>query len=486
MWLTFALFGLLFLSITTKVHGFPCDFADSININDGELQSNNSIIFNGIEYPPNQYFRHIDGIERELRGCICNIRNCIRLCCPHGSFTISMKKEEVKCEQNEKARNFQAEVSDENGQTKIQNLDQHFGYVDRICKVHYRPEPEDFIITHTGDVLAENQTYNHREYCIKISSNETKGIYLEAKICLPNDEIKDPSPMLASFSYLPYVLYTSIPCIVVTYIIYFGISELRNLHGRYFLCYLFCMMLMYILLAFEQLTRKFHVDTVTRKKRASMLYFATFSAFLWLNVISFDLWSSFRSTIRVKPYSERKKFILYGVYAFGGSLLVNIVGHTMDAIDGLPDYLKPGIGKTSLHLKENFTSRLIYYYGPLCIIFIVNLVFTILTALKIYQIRLDLKKMTLQVKRNELRKGLQHQKNSYLLYVRLFIVTEVIWIADAVWFLSNNNLVLSVMDILYCAQGIIIFVLFVLNIRVLRLIKKSWKTYSPVIATTSN
>ncbi|XP_055326296.1 G-protein coupled receptor Mth2-like [Sitodiplosis mosellana] len=478
MWLTFGLFGLLFSSIITIVHGSPCDFVDSININDGELQSNNSIVFNGIEYPPNQYFshtvNHTDGSEGVgLRGCICNIRKCIRLCCPHGSFTISMKKEEVKCEQNEKARNLQTEVRDENGQTKIQNLDQHFGYVDRICNWYYTPEPEDFVITHTGDVLAENQTYNHREYCIKVSSNETKGIYLEAKICLPNDEIKDPPPVPASFSYLPYVLFTSIPFLIVTFLVYICISELRNLHGKCFLCYLVCLMAMYILQALEQLNGTDYVDETMRKIRATLLYFATFSAFLWLNVISFDLWSSFR----VEPNSERKRFILYSLYAFGGSLLVNIVGHVMDAIDGLPDYLQPGIGTDSLFLKENFTSRIIFYYGPLCIIVTVNLLFTILTAMKIFEIQWDLKKMTLQVKRNELEKGVKHQTDSYLLYIRLFIVTGVTWIAEAVWFLANNDLVFSAMDIINCAQGILIFVLFVLTPRVFRLIKKSWQTY---------
>ncbi|XP_055309713.1 G-protein coupled receptor Mth2-like [Sitodiplosis mosellana] len=474
---TFAFIGLIFLSISKIVHGLPCDFADSIKINDGELQSNKSIIFNGIEYPPNQYFNHTvnntDGSKGvELRGCICNIRKCIRLCCPHGSFTISMIMKEVKCQQNEKARNFQAEVSDENGQTKIQNLDQHFGYVDRICNWHYTPEPEGFVITHTGDILADNTTLNHREYCIKVSSNETKGIYLEAKICLPDDEIKDPPPVPASFSYLPYVLFASIPCIIVTFLVYICISELRNLHGKCFVCYLVCLMVMYILLALEQLNGTDYVDKTICKVQATLLYFATFSAFLWLNVISFDLWSSFRSTIRIKSNSEIKQFILYSLYAFGVSLLVNIVAHVMDAIKGLPNYLQPGIGTDSLFLKENVTSRIIFYYGPLCIIVTVNIMLTILTALKIFQVQWDVKKMTLQVKRNELRKGLKQEKDSYMLYVRLFIVTGVTWIAEAIFFLANNNLVFSAMDIINCAQGILIFVLFVLKPRVLCLIKK--------------
>lgn len=58
--------------------------------------------------------------------------------------------------------------------------------------------------------------------------------------------------------------------------------------------------------------------------------------------------------------------------------------------------------------------------------------------------------------------------------MRLFIVTGVTWIAQAIWFLANNDAIFSLMDILNCAQGLLIFVLFVLKRRVLRLIKKKF------------
>lgn len=58
-----------------------------------------------------------------------------------------------------------------------------------------------------------------------------------------------------------------------------------------------------------------------------------------------------RSTVRIRPLSETKQLILYSLYAFGGSLLLNIVAHAMDSIDGLPDYLQPGMGIETLFLK---------------------------------------------------------------------------------------------------------------------------------------
>lgn len=67
----------------------PCDFSDSINITDGILYSNNSIIFDDLEFPLGQYVKldHtlVNGIAPVTvtpytRGCICNRMPCIRLC----------------------------------------------------------------------------------------------------------------------------------------------------------------------------------------------------------------------------------------------------------------------------------------------------------------------------------------------------------------------------------------------------------------------
>lgn len=90
------------------------------------------------------------------------------------------------------------------------------------------------------------------------------------------------------------VRFTSIPFLIATFLVYIGISELRNLHGKCFLCYLVCLTLMYTLSAFAALNGTNPINKPIRKAWATCTYFATLSAFLWLNVISFDLWSSFR------------------------------------------------------------------------------------------------------------------------------------------------------------------------------------------------
>lgn len=158
MYSRFVIVGLLFLNIFASGLEKPCDIIDSIRINDGVLQPNKSIILNGIEYPEDQYMKE----GNELRGCICNIGKCIRLCCPHGTFTAKMQFEEVQCSQSNAARNFQINLRDENGQIKSGDMDQNFGYVDRIIGCwYYWPDSENFEITPVsiGDIIRHYLKY---------------------------------------------------------------------------------------------------------------------------------------------------------------------------------------------------------------------------------------------------------------------------------------------------------------------------------------
>lgn len=71
----------------------PCKFEDSINITGGTILSDTSILFDGIKYSKENFGTFYSTVNRtkinvnaSLRGCPCNIKPCLRLCCPLGSF----------------------------------------------------------------------------------------------------------------------------------------------------------------------------------------------------------------------------------------------------------------------------------------------------------------------------------------------------------------------------------------------------------------
>lgn len=126
----------------------PCQFLDSINITDGIRQSDKSIIYNNMTFEQDQYAKinYIieNGITRVavdpyIRGCVCNYKPCIRLCCPYGTFVDTTVKQGRKCRSNDAARNFEVEILDPNDKPEKVILDHFFAYVDdRPCNKFYR------------------------------------------------------------------------------------------------------------------------------------------------------------------------------------------------------------------------------------------------------------------------------------------------------------------------------------------------------------
>lgn len=125
----------------------PCHFIDSIDISSGILQSNKSILFNGMEFPEDQY-AEVNYVLRNgskpivvkpyFRGCPCHIKTCIQLCCPYGSFEESVQENgDIICRKYEAAKNIQSKILFENNRTEIVNLEQQFTFIDRLCKRQY-------------------------------------------------------------------------------------------------------------------------------------------------------------------------------------------------------------------------------------------------------------------------------------------------------------------------------------------------------------
>lgn len=134
----------------------PCHFLDSINITDGALQSDNSIIFRDTKFVENQYARInyiLDNgtnpipVEPYLRGCLCNIRSCIRLCCPYGTIYERLPNGGKTCRKHELATKFESEIHTEDQNVKTLLEKHHFGYVeDRPCPRFY--VGENYTMTH--------------------------------------------------------------------------------------------------------------------------------------------------------------------------------------------------------------------------------------------------------------------------------------------------------------------------------------------------
>lgn len=138
--------GVVYLTVNLRSgHKLPCDYLDSINITDGKLQPDSSIIYNGMKFSKDQYFDvnyvlrngtkdHVSVQTPYRRGCLCNRKPCVRLCCPAGVFYDNVK---FKCQRhtNDLAKLLEHDVLDKHNDTENWVLNDHFAFVyDKPCQ----------------------------------------------------------------------------------------------------------------------------------------------------------------------------------------------------------------------------------------------------------------------------------------------------------------------------------------------------------------
>lgn len=152
----FVLFVSIQIYCNKAVEELPCHFFDSKNITDGIRQPDDSIVYEGVIYPIDQYAVVNYWIKKGsqnitvspyIRGCICKIKSCLRFCCPIGTYLIK-ENEKNECREHISANNFTANVLHGN-ETKVQTLDRDFGIVDgSSCERMYIITPDEYQITH--------------------------------------------------------------------------------------------------------------------------------------------------------------------------------------------------------------------------------------------------------------------------------------------------------------------------------------------------
>lgn len=183
----------------------------------------------------------------------------------------------------------------------------------------------------------------------------------------------------------------SIPFMLLTIAVYLLIPELRNQHGKSLVCYLAGLSVGYSALCSVLLYSNFDPDGMPCKVVGYTAYFFFMSAFLWLNVISFDLWHNFRGTRGINRFQEKKRFLFYSLYSWGFALIFLIFTVIAQEYTTWPKNIKPGIGGGEFcWLDMTQWSAMLYFFGPILIIIVVNTVMFVMTAFKIHGVQREM------------------------------------------------------------------------------------------------
>ncbi|GBN38498.1 G-protein coupled receptor Mth2 [Araneus ventricosus] len=201
-------------------------------------------------------------------------------------------------------------------------------------------------------------------------------------------------------------------------------------------------------------------------------------AFFCMNVIAFDVWRTLRmATSKLVVSSDNKKkiqLIIYTIYSWGVPVLITVTAVILDTVEGVPSWIKPGIGDKKTCWMTNDKAKIIFFAVPAFTLFMVNAVFFVLSAFII---------------KNNTMKNTSDQHNqtarlNFVLYLRLAFMMGVTWLLGALASITNSTILWYIFDFLNPLQGLFIFLLFTCSRKVFKYVKQRMSLRSPKTSTT--
>ncbi|XP_031635405.1 G-protein coupled receptor Mth2-like [Contarinia nasturtii] len=440
----------------------PCHYFHSVNISGGIQRENGSITFDNITYPKHLY-GEMDKVIRYdefgepfyekvapyLRGCICNITNCM-----HASYVV-----DGISKWGDNAAAYRVIEPD---------LNTDFKYIyENPCVKNIEATPDEINITDTGIVIYDGIDLNPDDLYRSYDINEGNVTYF---ICY--EKAIDYMKIDIRVAVLPYVMQLSVAFIVATILLYIYMRDIRNLHGKCMMCYLLSLAFGYGFMSWLYINGNDYVEPIYCNFVAYSMYFSFESAFLWLNVICFDLWWTIWNTIGF-ALTAKMRLCIYTSYTFTISLLLVFIVFEIDQNENIPEEYKPQMGVNQCFFGHEFLPMFLYFYLPFFISTLLNIVFFILVAFRIHQIKHNLSKF-------ESKKHQNHEDN-FILLLRLFILMGSCWIMEAIsFFVDPKSMSFFVFDFWNCSQGILIFVSTLFKQRVQAKIKKRFFAKRPL------
>ncbi|XP_061394957.1 G-protein coupled receptor Mth2-like [Musca vetustissima] len=464
--------------------GEICLYRDTVDLSDETPYENGSYLYSNVLIPSTQVqeynyrleFRNMEKeAEPHLRGCVCGWnggKKCVKLCCRHGEFYNEIIAE---CEPIPDDMNIPLNINMtmDTDEEKVINLYREFiPLVGRPCPNAesltqaldmWKLNEDGTVYVFNDDALLDTVSYCLSPYLYN-GSNE----YVLVAVSCP---MKNEGGFFLTFN--TYAMAISVVFLVPTVLIYLCVRELRgNLRGKLLICYLISLIGGYSIISFINIS-EYVLDAIPCKILGFTCYFSFMSAFLWLNVLCFDIWLNFKDhSVDFSRQRHKYRFYYYSLYVWGSAMV--LMGLTMwsQSSDLVPKIYKPGIGDDICWLDTNKWASAIYFYWPNLIIMFFNIGTFAILSLRIYRVRRDVAQLTQKQR---------FFKENAVVILRLFIVMGISWIMDIISFCLRNYKIADycffITDFCNAIQGVVIFILFVLKRNVLEAIRKSFAPY---------
>ncbi|XP_034950133.1 G-protein coupled receptor Mth2-like [Chelonus insularis] len=339
------------------------------------------------------------------------------------------------------------------------------------------PDSDDYYLLENGTLYLNKsfteQSYSwltQNEYCMANAISENGTNYSGVGICFSKEETQTEVPLFYAIGFA-----ISTPFLAITFLVYALLRELKNIHGLTLMAYVASLFVAYVALVIVQFGSQAVIEAKTLcMTLAFIIHFSFLASFFWLNVMCFDIWwtfGGFRSMQGSVRQSERKKFKIYSIYAWGCASILTMVCLIMDLHPNIPTTLiRPQFGTSACWFMTE-KAKAIYFYGPAGVTFICNIILFISTAIKIIHHK---RETAVQLRGSDSRRH-DDNKQWFNLYLKLFIVMGINWSMEIVSWLFKEKVpdyVWYVTDLANTLQGVIIFIIFVWKEKIKRLLLK--------------
>ncbi|XP_024878874.1 G-protein coupled receptor Mth2-like [Temnothorax curvispinosus] len=401
----------------------------------------------------------------------CDHETCIQLCCPFGDRLTSGKK----CVAGQNNYSFPDVYNQNNSVSK--KLDELFQLtVNHPCvlqgSAHRILDPDEYSFLVNGSLYYRDsgELVPSTSYCLGAFDRNT----YDAVICL--DQIGFPT-------YIPIYLLLTLPFLVLTFVIYSILPELRNLHSytlRVQVASLFTTnVVIYFIQEIPELSEWPYCIPL-----AYIFHFSMLAACFWLNAMCIDIWWTFRKLDLQSAHGKKKKrkIMIYSIYGWGVTFILTAVCAIMDHTSGIPkSWIRPEMCKRKFWFGP-IDAFSVYYYGPTGIAFASNYCFFIATALAI----LYHNKHTAHQLRDSESRSYDKKKRKFSMYLKLFIVMGVSWSLDVIlWFVNTSipipTTIWYISYMIDISRAFVIFIVYVCKKKVLQLLLKrfGWQGRGP-------
>ncbi|KAL3275853.1 hypothetical protein HHI36_020594 [Cryptolaemus montrouzieri] len=393
---------------------------------------------------------------------------CLRKCCSPGFYI-----EKQKCVRKFNSRKFDIPLHDK--ESFIQLYDENDFIVGTMENCNFYllnkdADPDDaFYVQVNGDLWLPSyqQTQEKSRYCLEFLKNDS----LVALVCFPDFQLK--------LSVRTSGMIISMPFLLVTFIVYAILPD-RNLHMKALMCYVINLLFAYIFLVTIQLSDEVIEDTLCGILGFCCVFFFL-SSFFWMNVICIDIFLGFRGFRGVPGVrsSERKRFLLYCLYAWGMSFLIVVITFLINTFGNQFQWFYPGVSVGQCFIR-NGMPQLLYFYGPMGLIIIFNVVLFTMTALKIRQVKKD----TAMLKHSESKRHSDDDQQNFYLYLKLLLAMGVNWTMELIsWAVNVNDksvpqYIWYLSDFCNATYGVFIFFIFVFKRNIWKQLQRRYYSFT--------